>query len=107
MSRLFTVLFIVVSHLTSFAQLGGSQSFAFVNIDPTARTAGLGSSTMADYKNDIGIGYHNPSSLNESMDNIVALSYNNYFADINSGFGGFVKHFENVGTVSGTITYTD
>ena len=107
MFRLFIVTAFIFIHFTSFAQLGGSQSFAFMNIDPTARTAGLGSSTMADFKNDIGIGYHNPSSLNETMDNFASLSYNNYFADINSGFGGFVKHFDKHGTVSGAITYTD
>jgi hypothetical protein len=103
---LFVVLILAYSY-QSFAQLGGSQSFAFVNIVPTGRTAALGSSTLADYTKDLGVGYHNPSSLNESMNNIAMLSYNNYFADINSGFGGFVKHFDSIGTFSGSITYTD
>ncbi len=99
-------LFILFSTL-SYGQLGGSQSFAFVNIDPTGRTAALGSSTMADFKKDLGVGYFNPSGLNKDMDNTAMLSYNNYFVDINSGFGAYVKHFENIGTFSGAVTYTD
>ncbi|MBO6515955.1 MAG: type IX secretion system protein PorQ [Bacteroidia bacterium] len=102
----FGLIFLLAMHPVK-AQLGGSYSFAFVNIDPTARTAALGSSTMADFKKDIGVGYYNPAGLNKSMDNHVALSYNNYLVDINSGFGAFVKHFDSVGTFSGSITYTD
>lgn len=93
--------------LPVFAQLGGSYTFAYVNIDPTARTAALGSSTLADFKNDIGIGYYNPSSLNPEMSNRVMLSYNNYLADINSGFAGYARHFDSIGTFSGSVTYTD
>ncbi|MFT5723685.1 MAG: hypothetical protein ACI9JN_000802 [Bacteroidia bacterium] len=107
MYKFIVVVTFLILQTNAFAQLGGSQSFAFVNIDPTARTAALGASTLADYKNDLGIGYHNPASLNKSMDNMVMLSYNNYFTDINSGFGAFVKHFESIGTFSGSVTYTD
>ncbi|MCB9261482.1 MAG: type IX secretion system protein PorQ [Flavobacteriales bacterium] len=91
----------------AFAQLGGSYSFGFVNIDPTARTAALGSSLLADFGNDIGTAYHNPSTLNPKMNNMAALSYNNYLADINSGFAGYVKTIKNFGTMSGTMTYND
>ncbi len=107
MYRFLVVVILLSLKLNTFGQLGGSQSFAFVNIDPTGRTAALGASTMADFKNDLGIGYHNPSGLNKTMDNRAMLSYNNYFADINSGFGAFVKHFDSIGTFSGSITYTD
>lgn len=107
MYRFFVVVILLCLKFNTYAQLGGSQSFAFVNIDPTGRTAALGASTMADFKNDLGVGYHNPSGLNKTMDNRAMLSYNNYLTDINSGFGGFVKHFDSFGTVSGSITYTD
>ncbi len=107
MRRIFiaSILWIIANPV--FAQMGGSYSFAFVNIDPTARTAALGSSTMADFKKDLGVGYHNPAGLNADMDNISVLSYNNYLIDINSGFAAYVKHFESIGTFSGSITYND
>ncbi len=107
MRRLVLVVLVAISCQTAFAQLGGSYSFAFVNIDPTARTSSLGSSTMADFKKDIGVAYHNPAGLNASMHNHAVLSYNNYLTDINSGFAAYVYHFDSIGTVSGSITYTD
>ena len=107
LQRFFVFLFATLLVNQAYGQLGGSQSFAFVNIDPTARTASLGSSTMADFKNDLGVGYYNPAGLNESMHHHATLSYNNYFADINSGFASYVRHIDSVGTFSGCITYTD
>lgn len=105
-STFVALLFLSLSTL-SHAQLGGSYGFAFANIDPTARTSALGSSTMADFKKDIGVAYHNPSSLNSEMHNVAVLSWNNYFVDINSGFAAYVRHFDSIGTFSGSITYND
>jgi len=103
-------LFSILISLTWFyghAQLGGSSSFAFVNIDPTGKTAALGSSTMAHFGRDLGVGYLNPAGLNEKMHNSTTLSYNNYFVDINSGFAAYAYHFKNFGTMMGSIAFTD
>jgi hypothetical protein len=91
----------------SFAQLGGSYSFSFVNIDPSPRIAALGSSTMASLGRDISMAYFNPAMHDSSMNNMVQLNYHNYIADINNGYASYAKHFKGIGTFSGHIIFNE
>jgi hypothetical protein len=108
-SRTFFLIIFFVGCLfpNAFAQLGGSSSFSFVNIDPTARMGALGTSTMSSIGRDVSMAYYNPSLHTTEMSNSVMLSYNNYLADINSGYFGFSKTFDSIGSFSGHIIFTD
>ncbi|MBL4670462.1 MAG: type IX secretion system protein PorQ [Flavobacteriales bacterium] len=100
-------IFLLFSTLISNAQIGGTNTYEFLNIPISARVAALGGSVIAVYDNDPTLALGNPSLLNSEMNGMVTFSYLNYFADINHGFFSYVKDFKKAGTFSAGIRYLD
>jgi len=100
-------LFLLFSSFVSVAQIGGTNTYEFLNIPISARVAGIGGSAIAVYDNDPTLSFANPSLLNSDMSGMVTFSYLNYFADINHGFVSYVKDFKKAGTFSAGIRYLD
>ena len=93
--------------ITSQAQLGGSTSYQFLNLVSSARQASLGGNQISVKDDDLTLAIFNPSLLNDSMSSDVAMSYVNYFADVNYGFASYAKHFDSVGTFAATVQFLD
>jgi len=107
MRQLILFVALVVVSVKTQAQLGGSYSFSFVNIEPTAKMAALGGGTMASAGRDLSMAYFNPAMHDSSMHNTVQLSYNNYIADINNGYASYARHFKGIGTFSGHAIFNE
>ena len=109
------VVFLVFISVLSNAQIGGSNTYEFLNIPISARVAALGGSVIAVNDNDPTLSFTNPSLLNKEMNGMLTFSYLNYFSDINHGFFSYVKDYKRVGTFSlgmkylngGTVLETD
>ena len=99
--------FLSLFSFSAQAQLGGSYSFSFVDIEPTPRMASLGGSTMASFGRDISMAYFNPAMHDTTMHNNVQLSYNNYIADINNGYASYSRYFKGIGTFSGHVIFNE
>ena len=106
MKKLIAVFLLWTSFVAS-AQIGGSNTYEFLNIPISARVAGLGGSVIGVYDNDPTLAHANPSLINKEMSGMVTFSYLNYFADINHGFFSYVKDFKKAGTFSAGIRYLD
>lgn len=91
----------------SFAQLGGNNTFEFLNLPISARVAALGGNVISARDNDLNVSITNPALLTDSMSNNVALSYVNYFADVNYYYAAYAKSLKQNGMVSGGIQYLD
>lgn len=82
---------------TTFAQIGGTKVFRFLDLQMPARSAALGGATNAIWDDDVNLSYNNPALLNPSMTRQLAFNYVNYVADLN--YGNFMyaqqikKHF--------------
>jgi hypothetical protein len=82
---------------TTFAQIGGTKVFRFLDLQIPARSAALGGATNAIWDDDVNLSYNNPALLNPSMTRQLAFNYVNYVADLN--YGNFMyaqqikKHF--------------
>lgn len=101
-------LFLIVLLFSSFAvsaQIGGSNTYEFLNVPVSARVGALGGNVIAVNDNDPTISMLNPSLLNPEMSGMVTFSYLNYFADINQGYVSYVRDFKKFGTFSGGIKY--
>lgn len=98
-------IFLLLSSFISNAQIGGTNTYEFLNIPVSARVASLGGSVIAVYDNDPTFALANPSLLNDEMNGMVTFSYLNYFADINHGYVSYVKDFKKAGTFSAGIRY--
>lgn len=74
------------------AQIGGENTYEFLNLPHTARVTALGSNLITVMDDDVALGYHNPSLLNASMHQQLSFSNNFYMAGINQGYAGY-GHF--------------
>jgi hypothetical protein len=64
------------------AQIGGQQTFSFLNLPPGAKTAALGGVNVSVRDADPTMLLSNPALLNSDMDGRLALTFVDYLADI-------------------------
>lgn len=102
----FFLVFLFVGSIAS-AQIGGDNTYEFLNLTTSARLSSLGGNQIAVKDDDSFLGFVNPSLLNEEMDNKLALTYVSYLADINVGFASYTKTYDSVGTFNLGVQYID
>ncbi|NNJ56612.1 MAG: hypothetical protein HKP14_10780, partial [Bacteroidia bacterium] len=85
--RILTFLSILLIGHLSFAQIGGTSAFTFALIENSAKHTALGGSSIANTDNDPASGFQNPALIHDGMHKTASLSYANYLADLNYGFG--------------------
>ena len=89
------------------AQTGGNSTFEFLNLPSSARMAALGGNFLAIADDDLTLAYTNPSLINPSMHKGLALSFVDYFSDVNYGYASYAHSFSNTGTFAGTLHFID
>lgn len=98
-------LLLLLSTVSASAQVGGNNTYEFLNLPISARVSSLGGNLISVRDNDLNVSLTNPALLTDSMDNNVALSYINYFADVNYGYAAYAKHVDKIGNFSAGIHY--
>ena len=88
---------ILVSTITTQAQIGGKHTFSFLNLPHSARITALGSSQIVSRDNDIMLGLESPSLLNKSMHKSIGVNHNFHLAGISFGNVGYGHFFEKFG----------
>ncbi len=89
------------------AQLAGKATYAFLNMNPSARSLALGSNLISTVDKDLSVAWQNPAALNPLMHNHAFVSYNNYVSDIKSGYFSYARDIKNKGTFAASIMYLD
>ena len=104
MSRLvaYTILFFLP--VSVLAQIGGINSFAFVDVGASPRIESMGGSVIAIMDNDVALVQSTPSLLNPEMDNQLALLFTDYFSDVNLLGFSYAKQLNEIGIFSACIT---
>lgn len=105
--KVFFLLLTTVSFASSIAQVGGNNTYEFLNLPISARVSALGGNLISVKDNDLNVSLINPSLLTDSMNNSIALSYINYFSDINYGYVAYARHIDKIGNFSAGIHYLD
>jgi len=103
-----TILLLLICLLLSaslMGQIGGSAIYEFLNLPTSGKVASLGGKVNALPDNDLNLVFHNPSLLNQEMDNQLVLNYVNYFADINFGYLSYAKSFDRLGIFAAGLHY--
>jgi hypothetical protein len=78
---------LVFVYPVAFGQVGGENTYEFLNLTNSARMAALGGNQVAiNDSTDLNVSYNNPSLLMHGMKNMLALNYVSYFAGINYGY---------------------
>lgn len=87
------------------AQTNTSSIFRFLEVTPTARTAGLGGNHAGLYNADFSLMHINPAYMNSNNSGSVSASYINFLGDANMGFTSGTYNFDQIGTVGVGIRY--
>jgi len=101
---LYTYLIILIS-FSSFAQIGGKNTYNFLTLTNSARVASLGGDNVSIVDKDVNLAFHNPALLTDSMSDNLTLNYVNYFSDINYGYVGYAKKYKDYGNFAAGIHY--
>jgi hypothetical protein len=72
-----------------FSQIGGDDTYSFLNLNTSARSASLGGKTIAIDDQDLNLSYHNPALLKSGMNNHLSMNYVNYFVGVNYGYSAY------------------
>lgn len=84
--------------LAGKAQIGGENTYQFLELTNSARIAAMGGNQIALLDTtDLNLPYHNPASLHKGMQNKVLVNYVNYMTDINYGYASYAKSFNGIG----------
>ena len=105
MKKLIFITIILVTTHFIFAQSGGNQTYKFLDLTNSARSASLGGQLITINDNDLSLTYHNPAVLDSSMEKSFILNYVNYFAGINYGYVSFANSYKKIGTLATGLHY--
>ena len=104
MHKAVSIILILIPMITA-AQSGGRGTYSFLDLPASARSAAMGGQLISIKDSDINLVNDNPALLDSNMDNNASLTYINYLADINFGYGTYAKHYSGVGTFSAGMQY--
>jgi len=76
----------------SFAQIGGSDSYRFLQMSNSARINALGGANISALSEDVSAVLYNPGLLNERMHQGLSFNHQFYFAGIQSGYFAYGHH---------------
>lgn len=80
------------------AQSNTSSIFRFLEMTPTARSAGLGGNHIGMFNGDFSLMYLNPAYINARNTGSISASYINFLADANMGFTSGAYDIDRIGT---------
>ncbi|HEX5001385.1 MAG TPA: type IX secretion system protein PorQ [Bacteroidia bacterium] len=108
----FRITFLAVAILSGFynnaaAQIGGSSTYAFLNLSSSARIAALGGKLVPVKDNDLNLVFANPAVLNPTMDHQLTFSGVGYFAGIRYGYAAYASEIKKAGMFSAGMHYVD
>ena len=108
MKKLPFLLLLISSFVVSInlqAQKTNKGTYSFIDATNSARVAALGGSMVPIDDADLQLGIYNPALINQEMSGKLALSYVDYFSDINFATVQYARSFEKVGNFSASLQY--
>jgi hypothetical protein len=98
-------LLLLLSAFCGYAQIGGINTFDFINLPYTARQTALGVVNVSSYSNDVNTFLANPALLSDSTDKHVSVNYAAYVAGISNNCVTFSNKFNKIGTIGFGLQY--
>ena len=105
------IYFILINFLfftfQSYSQIGGDNTYEFLNLTSSARIASMGGDFLAINDNDITLAPANPSLINPGMHNHIGIAYVDFFSDVNYGFAAYSRNFNKLGSFLASMQYVN
>ncbi|KLT67891.1 MULTISPECIES: type IX secretion system protein PorQ [Flavobacterium] len=94
MLKRLVVFFMLLICSISFGQIGGRYTYQFLNLTTSPRQAALGGKTITIYDDDVNQVMFNPATLNEDMDNHLAMNYGSYYGQASYGTASYAYTYD-------------
>ena len=102
------VLVLILVFNYSFSQIGGGNTFEFLNLQTSPRISALGGYCPNVFDSDPNLGFYNPALINIRMNSSLVINYINYHADINYGSVLYAHNFKKTkNPILFSLTYLD
>lgn len=106
--RLFFLIIILGISWSPYAQIGGQNTYQFLNLPVSPKISALGGKNITSYSPDPSNALANPALINFEMHNQMSANYMNYFADINYGTASYAYDIgRRTQIIQAGITYID
>jgi hypothetical protein len=92
--------FVLIINSHCLAQIGGRQSFNFLNVPTSARLAGLGGINVSLADRDVNFFYANPALAGDTLAGTASANYQFFFADIGHAAFTYAHDFKSVGVIT-------
>jgi hypothetical protein len=104
--KIFYILFFTTS--IAFSQIGGQSTYQFLNLTTSPRQAALGGKVITIYDQDVNQAQFNPASINDEMDNKLALNYSNFLGEVTYGTASYAYTYDrHVQTFQAGVNYVN
>ena len=91
---------------TAISQVGGKATYQFLNLITSPRQAALGGKNITIYDQDVNQAHFNPASINDEMDNHLAINYSNYLGEVTYGTASYAYTYDrHVQTFQAGVNY--
>ncbi len=101
------LIFILFCSVT-YGQIGGQSVYQFLNLVTSPRQAALGGKIITIYDEDVNQANFNPATINEDMDNHLAVNYGSYFGEVTYGTASYAYTFDNhLNTLQAGVNYVN
>lgn len=91
---LLTSIAFLLCHAALSAQIGGLNTFEFLNLSPSARITALGGNLITVRDDDAAFAAINPASLNAATHGQLSFNHSFHVAGISHGYASYARHFE-------------
>jgi hypothetical protein len=89
----FYIIFLLFCSVT-YGQIGGQSVYQFLNLVTSPRQAALGGKTITIYDEDVNQANFNPATINQDMDNHLAMNYGSYFGEVTYGTASYAYTYD-------------
>jgi hypothetical protein len=107
MQKITLLILLVCINTIVRAQIGGDNTYEFLNLSSSARIAALGGKLVPVKDNDLNLVFTNPALLNSEMNRHVTFSGVGYFADIKYGYVAYAQDVKKLGSFAAGMHYVN
>ncbi len=102
------IFFLICVSTVSYSQIGGKSVYQFLNLVTSPRQAALGGKTITIYDSDVNTAHFNPATINQDMDNHLALNYGSLFGEVTYGTASYAYTYDrHVQTFQAGVNYVN
>jgi len=91
--------------ISLYAQVGGTQTYSFLDLTPSAQTAALGGKMNATPSVDPSVAFYNPAMMDSAASNYLSFSFVDLFAGIGFGYVAYSRSYSAIGSFAAGIHY--